>query len=140
LAEAFQKLEFYFLNDVPLDFALQIRKEKRLVGFRTYLRDFWNKMRSEPQTEEQRLATIREFQDNLDAQYQQFKREFDEIRKIVMGKLIVGGASGAGAILSGQLALGLFSLGVLASGWPEEAKKQTKHAHALSVFLDLERR
>jgi hypothetical protein len=68
LAEAFQKLEFYFLNDVPLDFALQMRKEKRLVGFRTYLRDFWNKIRREGQTEEQRLAIIQEFQDNLDAQ------------------------------------------------------------------------
>lgn len=139
LAEAFQKLEFYFLNDVPLDFALQIRRENRLVGFRTYLRDFWNKMRREGQTEEQRLATIQEFQDNLDAQYQQFKKEFAEIRKTVMGKIAVAGASGAGAILTGQLALGLFSLGVLASAWPDEAKRQTKHSQALSVFLDLER-
>ncbi len=140
LAEAFQKLEFYFLNDVPLDFALQIRKEDRLVAFRTYLRDFWNKIRREGQTEEQRLATIQEFQDNLDAQYQQFKKEFAEIRKTVMGKIAIAGASGAGAILSGQLALGLFSLGVLVSAWPDEAKRQTKHSQALSVFLDLERR
>jgi hypothetical protein len=140
LAEAFQKLEFYFLNDVPLDFALQIRKENRLVGFRTYLRDFWNKICREGQTEEQRLATIQEFQDNLGAQYQQFKNEFAEIRKTVVGKIAVAGASGAGAILSGQLTLGLFSLGVLASAWPDEAKRQTKHAQALSVFLDLERR
>ncbi len=140
LAEAFQNLEFYFLNDVPLDFALQIRKENRLVGFRTYLRDFWNKIRREGQTEEQRLAIIQEFQDNLDASYQQFKKEFAEIRKVVMSKIALAGASGAGAILSGQLALGLFSLGVLASALPDEAKKQTKHAQALSVFLDLERR
>jgi hypothetical protein len=140
LAEAFQKLEFYFLNDVPLDFALQIRKENRLVGFRTYLRDFWNKIRREGQTEEQRLATIQEFQDNLDAQYQQFKAEFAEIRKTVMGKIAVAGLSGAGAILSGQITLGIFSIGMLASALPDEAKRQTKHAQALSVFLDLERR
>ncbi len=139
LAEAFQKLEFYFLNDVPLDFALQIRREDRLVGFRTYLRDFWNKIRREGQTEEQRLVTIQEFQDNLETQYQQFKAEFAEIRKTVMGKIAIAGASGAGAILSGQLALGLFSLGVLASAWPDEAKRQTKRSQALSVFLDLER-
>src|SRR5260370_19532807 len=139
LAEAFQKLGFYFLKDVPLDFALQIRREDRLVGFRTYLRDFWNKIRREGQTEEQRLVTIQEFQDNLETQYQQFKAEFAEIRKTVMGKIAIAGASGAGAILSGQLALGLFSLGVLASAWPDEAKRQTKRSQALSVFLDLER-
>jgi hypothetical protein len=140
LAEAFQRLEFYFLNDIPLSFALQIRKENRLVGFRTYLRDFWNKVRREDQTEEQRLATIQEFRDNLDTQYQQFKKEFDELRKNVLGKFGVAGASGAGAILSGQLALGLFSLGVLVAAYSDEAKRQTKHAEALSVFLDLERR
>lgn len=140
LAEAFQKLEFYFLNDVPLDFALEIRNENRLVGFRTYLRDFWNKIRREDQTEDQRLATIQEFSNNLDAQYQQFKKEFDEVRKAVLSKIAVAGASGAGAILTGQLGLGIFSLGVLVAAYSDEAKKQTKHAQALSVFLDLERR
>jgi hypothetical protein len=140
LAEAFQKLEFYFLNDVPLDFALQIRIENRLVGFRTYLRDFWNKIRREDQTEGQRLATIQEFRDSLETQYQQFKKEFDEVRKAVLSKIAVAGVSGAGAILTGQLGLGIFSLGVLVAAYSDEAKKQTKHAQALSVFLDLERR
>jgi hypothetical protein len=140
LAEAFQKLEFYFLNDVPLDFALQIRNENRLIGFRTYLRDFWNKIRGEDQTEDQRLTTIQEFRDNLDTQYQQFKKEFDEIRKAVLSKVAVAGTSGAGAILTGQIGLGIFSLGVLVAAYSDEAKKQTKHAQALSVFLDLERR
>lgn len=140
LAEAFQKLEFYFLNDIPLNFALQIRNENRLVGFRTYLKDFWNKIRREDQTEDQRLATIQGFRDNLATQYQQFKSEFDEIRKTVLNKIAVAGASGAGAILSGQVGLGIFSLGVLVSALPDEAKRQTKHAQALSVFLDLERR
>lgn len=140
LAEAFQRLEFYFLNDIPLSFALQIRKENRLVGFRTFLKDFWNKMRKENQTEEDRLATIQEFRDNLDAQYQQFKKEFDELRKSVIAKIGAAGASGAGAVLSGQLGLGIFSLGLLVAAYADEAKKQTKHAQALSVFLDLERR
>lgn len=140
LAEAFQKLEFYFLNDVPLDFALKIRNENRLVGFRTYLRDFWNKIRREDQSEDQRLTTIQEFSDGLDAQYQQFKSEFEEVRKAVMSKIAVAGASGAGAILTGQLGLGIFSLGVLVAAYSDEAKKQTKYAQALSVFLDLERR
>ncbi len=140
LAEAFQRLEFFFLNDIPLSFALRIRKDNRLVGFRTYLKDFWNKVRQEDQSEEQRLATIQEFRDNLDAQYQQFKQEFNEIKRVVLGKIAVAGISGAGAILSGQLTLGILSLGALASALPEEAKRQTKHAQALSVFLDLERR
>ena len=140
LAEAFQKLEFYFLNDVPLDFALKIRNDSRLVGFRTFLRDFWNKLRREDQTEDERLTTIQEFRDNLDTQYQQFKKEFDEVRKAVLSKIAVAGASGAGAILTGQLGFGIFSLGVLVAAYADEAKKQTKHAQALSVFLDLERR
>jgi hypothetical protein len=140
LAEAFQKLEFYFLNDVPLDFALQIRKENRLVGFRTYLKDFWNKIRREDQTEEERLLVIQEFRDNLDTQYQQFKKEFDELRKNVVAKIGIAGASGAGAVLSGQIGLGLFSLGMLAAAYSDQTKKETKHAQALSVFLDLERR
>jgi hypothetical protein len=140
LAEAFQKLEFYFLNDVPLDFALQIRRENRIVGFRTYLKDFWNNLRREEQTEDQRLAIIQEFRDNLDAQYQQFKREFDELKTNVVAKIGIAGASGAGAVLTGQLALGMFSLGLLVAAYSDEAKKQTKHAQALSVFLDLERR
>jgi hypothetical protein len=140
LAEAFQKLQFYFLNDIPLDFALQIRKDNRLSGFRNYLKDFWNKVRGEDLSEEQRLAAIQEFQDGLDAQYQQFKKEFDEIKKTVLGKVALAGVSGAGAIVSGQLVLGMFSLGMLASALPDEAKRQTKHSQALSVFLDLERR
>jgi hypothetical protein len=140
LAEAFQKLEFYFLNDIPLSFALQIRKENRLVGFRVYLKDFWNKIRRDDQTEDQRLATIQEFRDNLDAQYQQFKREFEEIRKTVLSKIAVAGASGAAAIVTGQITLGVFSLGALVAAYSDETKKQTKHAQALSVFLDLERR
>jgi hypothetical protein len=140
LAEAFQKLQFYFLNDIPLDFALQIRKDNRLSGFRNYLKDFWNKVRGEDLSEEQRLAAIQEFQDGLDAQYQQSKKEFDEIKKTVLGKVALAGVSGAGAIVSGQLVLGMFSLGMLASALPDEAKRQTKHSQALSVFLDLERR
>jgi hypothetical protein len=140
LAEAFQKLEFHFLNDVPLDFALQMRKEDRLVGFRTYLREFWNKIRREDQTEDERVSTIQEFQDNLSTQYERFKTEFEEIRRIVVGRIAVAGLSGAGAILSGQLGLWLFALGALASALPDEAKRQTKHTEALSVFLDLERR
>jgi hypothetical protein len=140
LAEAFQKLEFYFLNDVPLDFALQIRKENRLAGFRTYLRNFWNKVRTESLTEDQRLAAIQEFRDGLDAQYQEFKAEFHEIEKTVKSKLSLAGISGAGALLSGSMALGLASLGFAGAAWGDEAKRQTKHAQALSVFLDLERR
>jgi molybdopterin converting factor small subunit len=93
---------------VPLNFALRIRNENRLVGFRTYLRDFWNKIRREDQTEDQLLTTIQEFRDNLGAQYQQFKQEFDEVRKSVVSKIAVAGVSGAGAILSGQLGLGIF--------------------------------
>lgn len=140
LAEAFQKLEFFFLNDVPLDFALQIRKENRLVGLRTYLRNSWNKVQTESLTEEQRLAAIQEFRDGLDAQYQEFKAEFREIEKAVKSKLSLAGMSGAGALVSGSMALGLASLGFAASAWGDEAKKQTKHAQPLSIFLDLERR
>jgi hypothetical protein len=125
---------------VPSDFALQIQKENRIVGFRTYLRDFWNTIHGENQSEEQPLATIQEFRDSLDAPYQQFKNEFAEIRKTVMRKIAVATASGAGAILSGQIALGLFSLGMLASVWSDEAKRQTKHGDALSASLDLEQR
>jgi hypothetical protein len=139
LAEAFQKLEFYFLNDVPLDFALQIRKENRLSGFRTYLRNFWNKLQTESLSEDQRLATIQEFRDALDAQYLEFKAEFREIEKAVKSKLSLTGMSGAGALLTGSIALGLASLGFAAAAWGDEAKKQTKHAQPLSIFLDLER-
>jgi hypothetical protein len=142
LAEAFQKLEFYFLNDVSLDFALQIRKENRLAGFRTYLRNFWNKVRTESLSEDQRLAAIQEFRDGLDAQYQEFKAEFHEIEKAIKSKLSLAGMTGAGALVSGSmtLALGLASLGFAAAAWGDEAKKQTKHAQPLSIFLDLERR
>jgi len=139
LAEAFQKLEFYFLNDVPLDFALQIRKENRLAGFRTYLRNFWNKVQTEGLSEDQRLAAIQEFRDGLDGQYQEFKAEFREIEKAVKSKLSLTGMSGAGALLTGSIALGLASLGFAAAAWGDEAKKQTKHTQPLSIFLDLER-
>jgi hypothetical protein len=140
LAEAFQKLEFYFLNDVSLDFVLQIRKENRLTGFRTYLRNFWNKVQTESLSEDQRLAAIQEFRDGLDAQYQEFKAEFREIEKAVKNKLGLTGLSGAGALISGSMALGLASLGFAAAALGDEAKKQTKHAQPLSIFLDLERR
>jgi len=142
LAEAFQKLEFYFLNDVSLDFALQIRKENRLAGFRTYLRNFWNKVQTESLSEDQRLAAIQEFRDGLDAQYQEFKAEFHEIEKAIKSKLSLAGMTGAGALVSGSmtLALGLASLGFAAAAWGDEGKKQTKHAQPLSIFLDLERR
>ena len=48
--------------------------------------------------------------------------------------------SGAGALVSGSMALGLASLEFAAAAWSDEAKKQTKHAQPLSIFLDLERR
>jgi hypothetical protein len=104
------------------------------------LRNFWNKVRTESLTEDQRLAAIQEFRDGLDAQYQEFKAEFHEIEKTVKSKLSLAGISGAGALLSGSMALGLASLGFAGAAWGDEAKRQTKHAQALSVFLDLERR
>jgi hypothetical protein len=85
------------------------------------------------------LATIQEFRDNLDAQYQQFKKEFEELKKNVIAKIGAAGASGAGAVLS-QLTVFMFFLGLLVAAYSDEAKKQTKHSQALSVFLDLERR
>lgn len=139
-AEAFQRLQFRFLNDVPLDFALKLRQEGRLASFRQYLRDFWNKVRKLGLSEAERLAAIQEFQDGLATEYEKFKKEFQEIEKLVYQRTAVGGIGGAGAIISGNLALAIPSIGLLVTALDHEAKKGIHRVNALSVFLDLERR
>lgn len=139
LAEAFARLTFKFLNDVPLEFVLQIRQEARLEGFRSLIRDFWNQVRTEGLSETDRLAAIKHFQEKLAAGYEQYKREFEEIEKSVYSKVAFAGVSGAGAIISGSLQLGMLSVGLWVTAYDKELKRQTKKSEPFSVFMDLER-
>jgi SEC-C motif len=139
LAEGFQRLKFTFLNDVPLGFALKIRQEGKLEGFRSFIRNFWNKARAKGTSETERLGAIKEFQEGLAAEYQSYKREFAEIEKSVYSKVAFAGISGAGALISGSLQLGLLSLGLFAAAYGKELQRQTKKGNPLSIFLGLER-
>jgi hypothetical protein len=83
LTKAIQTLDFKFLNNVDSDFAVEMRNEGRLAGFRAYLRKLRNTIDGDidPRKAEK---YARDFKDELTAEYDRAKADWISIDRDLM--------------------------------------------------------
>ena len=146
LTQAFQSLDFTFLNDVDAGFAYKLKEEGRLGGFRNYLRRVWNKI-EEDNTPAQANSAAREFGDELHEEYGKTKEEWAKIDKSIVE--FVTGATGISTLLppliTGGLdwtipALGFSIAGVGKLLSSRFRRNEFKTNVPLAVLLDLEKK
>lgn len=147
LTNAFGNLNFKFLNNVDSNFAVTMRKEGRLGGFRSYIRKLWDTVDGNP--DPSRIDMLaREFKDELEGEYSKVEAEWSEIDRDLMKWAIpaIGGViSSVGAILTGH-----YSLAVPGGGFGLGGVNELIQAHMkrtafrkktpLSVFIDLNKK
>lgn len=142
LSSAFGQLEFTFLNAVELKFALELRQDGKLSRMRKYLHELWCQVSSVSGIE--RLSVDAAFRDELEDQYQEYKREWREIQKSIMRNTIVGVAEAGLATLSGNLQFSVAAAGLAAFSLKELMGKYTdRKSHErlpLGIFYELEKR
>ena len=119
-SKAFQNLEMKFLNNVPLEFAFELRKKDHLTSIRLFLSRIWHNCVTENMFENVNQNIL---QDELLHQIKEAEREWSKINKELAKRLglwssaIVGilpqVVSGSAEFLIGSLAInGLTQLGV----------------------------
>jgi hypothetical protein len=103
--QAFSRLKLQFLNNVPVDYAVGLRRDGAMCGFRNFLREL-----STATSEEAGIKTALSLSDRLNAEYQEYQ---DELRKVqtklaaTFGTSVVAtGASLASPWLAGTLGIG----------------------------------
>jgi hypothetical protein len=145
LTHAFQQLNFKFLNKVDSNFAVEMRKEGRLEGFRAYLRKIWTTVEGEiDPCKSEKLAL--DFKDELACEYEKAKADWDDIDRELMKWAVpaIAGVVGAvGGFSTGQLALGIPSAGFVVQGineliQAEMKRKEFRKRTPMSVFIDLD--
>ena len=142
LANAFQRLEFKFLNNIDSRFANSLRDEGRLESFRGFLRKVWTTIGGSP--EQSKIdALARDFSDELKEEFKKAEAEWQDIDK----KLIkwVTGTGGLGSILTGGMAWEIPALGFCIAAIGELLtarldRKRFRHNVPMSVFLDLSKK
>jgi hypothetical protein len=111
-ANAFSHVSLSFLNNVTADFAIGVRKDNRLQGFREYLRSLTKGLEFGTQTVGS--ESVRQFCDRLESEYATYKEEWKTIQNRLLvnsAVTILGSAVAASApIMTGKLSL----LGLLA--------------------------
>lgn len=146
LTQAFQSLDFTFLNNVDAGFAYKLKEEGRLGGFRNYLRKVWNKI-EENNTSSQANSAAREFSDELHEEYGKTKEEWVKIDKSIIE--FMTGATGISTVLppliTGGLDWTIPALGFSVAGVGKllSARYQRREFRAsvpLAVLLDLEKK
>ncbi len=146
LTNAFQSLDFQFLDNVNYAFIDRLQEEQRLESFRNYLRRVWESINSPTQASE---GTVREFKDELKEQYAIAKEDWKKIditlRDWLLKKSILnsGAVAGASQILTGNINLIAPMLGFCLDGVNQllqanDKRKEFKTKVPLSVFIDLE--
>jgi hypothetical protein len=147
LTQAFQQLEFDFLDNVSADFVVGLKEEERLASLRNYLRKIWKNI--ETQNSSIRESTVKEFKDELIEEHAKAKDEWKQIdtklRDWVLGKgtMASGIALGASQILTGgmnwQVPAAGFCLNAVNELLNARAKRKSFRTNtALSVFIDLD--
>jgi hypothetical protein len=141
LTNAFQQLQFKFLDKVDSKFACSIRQDGRLEGFRSYLRKIWNSVGGEPDLGKSE-SLARDFRDELTQTYNESEAEWDAIDRDLVK---YGGATVAGAIAMGKMSLGLPAAGFAIAGIAEliqtaMKKRAFRKRVPMSVFIDLANR
>lgn len=100
IAQAFQRLEMSFLNDVSSDFAIGLRKDGRLQSFRLMLRRLWREIGAE---ETASPSAVLGFADQIAEEYEKARVEWDAI-KLDAVKM---GLGSAGVFAAGAFTLNL---------------------------------
>jgi hypothetical protein len=145
LTNAFQQLDFKFLNNVDTNFAHSLRVDGRLEGFRVYLRRLWNSLDGSPDLSKQE-SLARDFRDELVDAYQNAESEWLKIdRELAMW---AGGtaaaAVGASSVIPGGLSIALPLVGfgmttVIKLIEARSKRKEFRKKVPMSVFIDLSR-
>ena len=110
-AKAFGKLEFQFLNDVPLQTALEVRKQSFLSSFRAFFRDVWRKSVQPDEFSDTNAVVLA---DSLEDEMRKAKDEFDKIR-IEIGRWLTVGALSAGQRIIAPASAEYIGAGLLAA-------------------------
>ena len=140
LTNAFQQLEFKFLNRVDSQFACSIRQDGRLEGLRSFLRKLWTTIGGQPDLSRSE-ALARDFRDELNQSFNEAKAEWDSIDRELMKWAVptLGGALVTGHF-SPVLALSGFAVaGVAELIQAEMKRKEFRKKVPMSVFIDLEK-
>jgi hypothetical protein len=144
LTQAFQRLEFKFLDGVPLRFALELRRSGRLATLRNLLRKVWTEV-SETANANRAETLARDFGDELRQRVSEAESEWEKIDADLMkwaSTTAVGGLSAAG-VVPGNLSakLGGTTLALVTELLYSRLKKRRfAHSVPLSVLLELKRR
>lgn len=147
LTNAFQKLDFSFLNNLDPNFAYSLRDDGRLESFRNFLRKVWKTVGGTLDASKIE-STSRDFADELTYEYQKADEEWKGINnkiKVWFGSSIANMASTIGAVITGNLSFGIPTLGFgLASVSKLLEAKYNKDEFRgkvpMSVFIDLSKK
>lgn len=138
LTNAFQRLNFQFLNKVDSDFANRMREEGRLESFRNFIRKIWNGLEGEPDLNKMD-SLARDFSDELKDEYHKAEADWQEINTDLIKW---AGTTVSGGIITGGLSLEIpalgFGLATVSKLIHTYYKKSTfRKKVPMSVFIDL---
>jgi SEC-C motif len=147
LTHAFQQLDFKFLNKIDSDFAVEMRNEGRLSGFRSFMRKLWNEIDGEPDLAKQQKLAL-DFKDELGSEYDKAEADWDAIDRDLMKwamPAIAGAFGSIGAVATGHLGLALPTGGFAVNGINEliqahMKRKEFRKKTPMSVFIDLDKK
>jgi nucleoside phosphorylase len=141
LTHSFHGLKFRFLDNVDTSFALGIRQEGRLAGFRDLLREIWKSATSSASERDIRTQAL-EFQDKVAVAYESAQADWQKIDKDLVdcSGLVAGAGLIAGALdLSFPLAgVGVGLLSQLVGS--RMKRRQYRRRVPMSVLVDLSRK
>ena len=141
MTNAFQLLRFKFLDKTGLEFARSIRHDRRLEGFRSYLRKLCVTLGGEPGLSSSE-ALVRDFCDELTQAFNEAKAEWGAIdRDLLKWDVPTLGGAIATRILSLTLPAAKFVVGEMDELNQAILKRQELRKKVpVSVFVDLLRR
>jgi len=147
LTNAFSHLDFKFLENVDSKFAVTMRQEGRLEGFRAYMRKLWKTVGGEPDLSKAEVLA-RDFRDELTGEYNRAQAEWAAIDRDLMKWAVPAISSTIAAV--GGLATGHYSLAIPGAGFVTKGLNEVIQAHMkrkefrkntpLSVFIDLDKK
>lgn len=143
LSDAFQSLDFSFLNDVPVATAIDVRQKDGLVKFRRYLQDIsaLSSIAHSGSTYEQR---VRVCSDRLADEYQAYKKEWEGLDKKLTKDafLTIPALAGATAVVTGKIdpvIIGSTCLtGLVKSLFDAWTKRRSQASKPLGVMLKVD--
>lgn len=140
LSQAFDSLDFEFLNDVSPDFAVDVRKDGRLESFRTFLRRVWSSVSEETDLAHME-AEATAFSDELRDEHRRANAEWKDIRA---DSLKWAGVTSSSALVAGhfvpEFAIPSYALAAVTQLLSALRQRRSfRERVPMSVFTDLER-